>query len=293
MSLGTEVPRGVIAMTDHLTGIELVKFTQYLENSGYDSLWLPELFGREPMSSAAHLLARTERISIASGIANIYARDPHVMVLAQHTLGEFSNGRFILGLGVSNVGVNAARGHAWQAPVTKLNTYLDAMEAVKPDCAGADSLGSLIIAAHGPMLQRIGAARSAGIMTYLMSPEHTRHSRERIGEDTELNVVVPLLAETDPTAARKICRGALSFYMGLDYYHREWRKIGFDDSDFANGGSDRLIDNLAAWGSDDKLNERITAHEAAGASRVIVLPFDTGTKDPWASQTLNTLAPGI
>ena len=69
--------------------------------------------------------------------------------------------------------------------------------------------------------------------------------------------------------------------------------MGFDDSDFANGGSDRLIDNLAAWGSADKLNERITAHEAAGASRVIVLPFDTGTKDPWASQTLNTLAPGI
>ena len=125
-----------------------------------------------------------------------------------------------------------------------------------------------------------------------MAPEHTQHSRERIGPSAELNVVVPLLAETDPAAAREICRAALSFYMELDYYHREWRKIGFDDSDFANGGSDRLVDKIVAWGNPDTLSERIAAHEMAGASRIIVLPLDTATGNPCASQTLRTLAPG-
>jgi probable F420-dependent oxidoreductase len=284
------VPRGVLAMTDRLSSAELVAFVQHLENSGYDSFWVPELFGREPMSSAAHLLARTDRILIASGIANIYARDPHAMVQARHTLAENSGGRFVLGLGVSNVGINGLRGHAWVAPAGKLTSFLDAMEAIKPEVP-VSKLGPVIIAAHGPVLQRISAARSSGVMTYLMSPEHTAHSRDRIGSTAELNVVVPLLDETDPKIARQICRASLSFYMGLDYYHREWRKIGFNDDDFADGGSDRLIDKIVAWGSADNLNERIAAHEAAGASRIIVLPFDTATGDPCKSQTLNNLAP--
>ncbi|MGR9090067.1 MAG: TIGR03620 family F420-dependent LLM class oxidoreductase [Gammaproteobacteria bacterium] len=292
MSSENRIPRGVLAMTDRLSGKELVAFAQHLETSGYDSLWLPEIFGREPMASAAHLLARTERILIASGIANIYARDPHAMVQARYTIAEFSGGRFVLGLGVSNVGLNAARGHAWQAPVTKLNSYLDAMDAVQPDCSGGEHLGPVIIAAHGPLLQRIAAARSNGIMTYLMSPEHTQHSRERVGPNAELNVVVPLLAEADPATAREICRSALGYYLGLDYYHREWRKIGLEDADFADGGSDRLIDKIVAWGNPDVLRERITAFEAAGASRIIVLPLDTATGNPCASATLQALAPG-
>ncbi|MFT4564341.1 MAG: putative F420-dependent oxidoreductase [Gammaproteobacteria bacterium] len=290
MSSTNRVPRGVLAMTDRLSSAELVTFVQHLENGGYDSFWVPELFGREPVSSAAHLLASTNRILIASGIANIYARDPHAMVQARHTLAENSGGRFILGLGVSNVGINGLRGHAWVAPASKLTNYLDAMDEVKPEVP-LSNLGPLIIAAHGPVLQRISAARGDGIMTYLMSPEHTAHSRERIGAKAEINVVVPLLAETDAEVARKICRGSLSFYMGLDYYHREWRKIGFNDDDFANGGSDRLIDKIVAWGNADSLNERIAAHEAAGASRIIVLPFDTASGDPCKSETLNTLAP--
>jgi probable F420-dependent oxidoreductase len=290
VSLTNQVPRGVLAMTDRLSSAELVAFVQYLENSGYDSFWVPELFGREPMSSAAHLLAQTKQILIASGIANIYARDPHAMVQARHTLAENSGGRFVLGLGVSNVGINGLRGHGWVAPAAKLTTYLDAMGEIKPEVP-VSNLGPVIIAAHGPVLQRISAARCDGIMTYLMSPEHTGYSRQRIGSTAELNVVVPLLAETDPKIARQICRASLSFYMGLDYYHREWRKIGFNDDDFSNGGSDRLIDKIVAWGNADNLNERVAAHEAAGASRIIVLPFDTATGDPRKSETLNALAP--
>ncbi len=59
------------------------------------------------------------------------------------------------------------------------------------------------------------------------------------------------LAEPDPTVARAKARSALKMYVRLDYYHREWRKLGFVDADFADGGSDRLIDTLVAWGDDD------------------------------------------
>ena len=284
-------PRGVIPMTDHLNVNRQIDFVRQLDNMGYDSFWIPELFGREIMANASQLVAKTERIRIATGIANVYIRDAHATVQARHTIAEFANGRFILGLGVSNVGLNTARGHQWQAPAQKLNAYLDMMEKAEPDMPTVETLGPMVIAAHGPVLQRIAATRSDGVMTYLMSAEHTATSRKRIGPDVELNVVVPVLGETDQTKARNVCRSALSYYTTLDYYRREWREHGFDDSDFADNGSDRLLDHLVAHGTPEALEARIHAHELAGASRIILLPLDAHDGDATASSSLSAMAP--
>ena len=105
-------------------------------------------------------------------------------------------------------------------------------------------------------------------------PEHTRESRARIGAASGLSAVCPFLAEADPKLARERSRKALAYYMTLDYYHREWRKLGFVETDFADGGSDRLIDTLVAWGDKAALEERLDAYREAGANRVIVMPFD-------------------
>ena len=284
-------PRGVIAMTDHLSVNRQVDFVKQLDNMGYDSFWIPELFGREVMANASQLMSKTDHIRIATGIANIYIRDAHATVQARHTIAEFASGRFILGLGVSNAGLNTTRGHQWQAPGQKLNTYLDVMEKVEPTMCAVETLGPMIIAAHGPLLQRIAAARSDGVMTYLMSPEHTSISRQRIGPDVELNVVVPVLGETDPTKAREVCRSLLGYYTTLDYYRREWREHDFDDGDFADNGSDRLLDHLVAYGKPEILEARIQAHEIAGASRIILLPLDVDDGDAAASASLTAMAP--
>ena len=269
--------RGIITTEiDHLSGADAVGFVRDVEALGYDSFWIPELFGREPMATAGYLLAKTDRIKIASGIANIYVRDAHSMVQSRQTLAEFSEGRFILGLGVSNVGLNQIRGHTWQPPVAKMEGYLDAMAAVEVGSAAAKSMGPIYMAAHGPKMQALGASRTDGVLTYLMSPEHTQLSKTRLGPDADLNVICFLLAETDPTKARQMARQALAFYMGLDYYHREWRKLGFSDSDFTDGGSDALIDMLVGWGNSDALQVYVTKHEDAGATRVIIMPLASG-----------------
>ncbi len=284
-------PRGVIAMTDRLNAREMIQFVRFLEDLNYESFWIPELFGREIMANAAHLLAHTKRLVIATGIANVYVRDPNATAQARQTLAEFAEGRFIMGLGVSNIGVNTARGHTWEAPAVKLNAYLDAMDAVQPDLPAYKPLGPLLVAAHGPVLQQIATARTDGVMTYLMSPEHTEISRARLGPAADLTVVVPVLAESDKARAREICRKSLGYYTTLDYYQREWRKLGFTDADFKNNGSDRLHDNLVAWGGSESIEQRIAEHEAAGASRIVLLPLDTGIGEATDSATLTTLAP--
>jgi probable F420-dependent oxidoreductase len=290
MSTST-LPLGVLAMADTLPAESWQRYVQSIETLGYDSFWIPELFGREPVASAAFLLARTERIAIATGIANIYVRDAHAMAQTRHTLAELAPGRFILGLGVSNVGLNSTRGHTWEAPLTKLTRYLDELAAVDVAAAAPSSPASLIVAAHGPRLQQLAAARSDGVLTYLMSTSHTQQSRERLGPGPELNVVCPMLAEPDPDRARRTIRAVLSYYLTLDYYHREWRKLGFTDQDFADGGSDTLIDTIVAWGDRAALRQRVAEHAAAGATRVIVLPLDALDPAGAAGATLRAIAP--
>ena len=140
-------------------------------------------------------------------------------------------------------------------------------------------------------MQALGAKRTDGVITYLMTPQHAQQTRERIGTNAALSVVAMFLAEQDPAVARAKARSALKMYVRLDYYHREWRKLGFVDADFADGGSDRLIDALVAWGDDDALRTRIAAFETAGATRVIVMPLGIQSKQGLDLRVLDALAP--
>jgi probable F420-dependent oxidoreductase len=211
------------------------------------------------------------------------------MAQTRQTLAELSEGRFILGLGVSNVGLNTTRGHDWQMPLAKMRTYLDAMDAATVDSPAPAQPAPVYIAAHGPRLQALGAERTDGIITYLMPPEHTAVARARVRATAALNVVSPFLAESDPEIARNKARKALRYYLTLDYYHREWTKLGYSDADFANGGSDRLIDMLVGWGDEAALRKRVADYRDAGASRVVLMPFDATRAD--GSDSLSLLAP--
>lgn len=73
-----------------------------LERLGYGAIWFGESVRREAFSNAGLLLAATSRIVIATGIANIYARDALTMSAGQKTLAEAYPGRFLLGIGVSH-----------------------------------------------------------------------------------------------------------------------------------------------------------------------------------------------
>ncbi|MEM7467203.1 MAG: TIGR03620 family F420-dependent LLM class oxidoreductase [Pseudomonadota bacterium] len=284
---------GVISLLDQIPGRALIESVQNMESLGFENYWLPEVLGREVMSTVGILLANTSQIAIGTGIANVYVRDEHATVAAQQTLCEMFGDRFLLGLGVSNVGISEIRGYEWTSPVSKLNRYLDRMESIKPDMKQPSELGPIHIAAHGPKLQKLAAARCNGVMTYLMSTAHTELSRSRIGPGAELSVSNMMLLESDPERARATARKAVSYYLTLDYYHREWRQLGFTDEDFTNGGSDALIDMLVAWGDKNALQARVDEHLNAGASRVLVMPLDIhrerGLVD---SATLRALAPG-
>lgn len=271
---------GVIFFTDALGARSLEEFALRLEELGYEALWVPEFFGREPYSTCAHLLARTSRIKIATGIANVYSHDAIVAAQNRQTLAELSDGRFILGLGVSHPQMAEAHGLPWVPPVTKMRAYLDGIEQMDVQSPAPSAPAPIWISAHGPGLLKLASKRADAANTYLMPPPHTKDAREIVGPDLRLNVVLPCCLCDDEATGRKMGRKALSIYLPLPAYQRQWLAWGFTEADFENGGSDHLIDSVVAWGDLAKIRERMDAHRAAGASQIEVSALNPEGRGP-------------
>lgn len=248
-----------------------------IESLGYGALWIPEAMGREALTHAGLLLAGTRRLPVATGIANIWARDAMAMAAAEKTLDEAYPGRFLLGLGVSHAPlVQAMRGHTYEKPLSFMRSYLDAMDAA-PFLAVPPSLPpQRVIGALAPKMLALAAERTAGSHPYFVPPEHTARARKIMGARALLAPEQALVLETDADKARAIARAHMSIYLGLPNYLRNLHSLGFGDDDVRDGGSDRLVDTIVAWGDLDALRARVRAHHAAGADHVCVqvLPAD-------------------
>ncbi|HKY93476.1 MAG TPA: TIGR03620 family F420-dependent LLM class oxidoreductase, partial [Nevskiaceae bacterium] len=231
------------AGVDGFPAPEAAAFAQRIEGWGYDALWIPEGFGREVFAAASWLLAATKTLHIASGIANIYARDPFASAAAQKTLNEQSGGRFVLGLGVSHIPlVTGLRRHEYGAPVPTMRAYLQGMAAAPFGGVPPPNKPLTVLAALGPKMLALSAELADGAHPYNTTPEHTAKAREILGKGKLLLVEQACILETDAAKARALARQFLTTYLGLPNYVNEWRRSGFDDADFADGGSNRLVD---------------------------------------------------
>jgi probable F420-dependent oxidoreductase len=283
---------GVWTWLDMLPAPKAVELARQVEGWGYSALWFPEAVGRDPFSIISYLAAHTKQLVFATGIANIYARDAMTMRAIQQTVGELSGGRFVLGLGVSHAPMVAGlRGHAYGKPVATMRAYLEGMEKATYLGPNPTEETPVVIAALRPKMLALAAERCAGAHPYNVTPEHTARAREILGKGPTLAPEQMVLRETDPAKARAIARKNLAVYLGLPNYQNNWRWLGFDDADFANGGSDRLIDAVVAWGDERTIEARIQAHFEAGADHVCIQAFRPDGEPGPDLRLLEALAP--
>ena len=260
---------------DRLDKAGLAELVRRAEGLGFSHLWYPESLGYESFSLAGFLLAQSSRIAVGSSIANIYARDPVTARLGRRTLGDLSDGRFVLGLGVSHVPlVEKARGHTYARPVATMRTYLDAIGGEGPPLDDPDR--PVAIAALGPRMLALAAELCRGALPYNVTPEHTASARAALGPDRWLVVEQKICLQRDPAKARALARKELARYMTLDNYRNNWFRIGFTTDDMENGGSDRFMDAMVAWGSAEDIAGRLAAHLDAGADQVVMQPVHGG-----------------
>ena len=256
---------------DILQAARMQETAAELEELGYGALWYGEATGREALTKAGLLLAGTKRIVVATGIANIYGRDPVTMVAGQKTLAEAYPNRFLLGLGVSHIPlVEKLRGHRYEKPVPAMRAYLDAMDQAPYQAVPPGPKSPRVLAALGPLMLKLSAERADGAHPYNSTPEHTRQARQLLGPNPYLCPEQAIILETDPAKARAIARKFLAIYLGLPNYTNNFLRLGFQESDISGGGSDKLIDAVVAWGDLKTTLNRIREHHSAGADHVCI-----------------------
>jgi probable F420-dependent oxidoreductase len=240
-----------------------------IEELGFKVVWMPEAIGREVMTAAGLLLAATRRIVIATGIANIWARDAMTMAAAQKTLCEAYPNRFLLGVGVSHAPmVEGLRGHRYHRPLSAMRTYLQAMDKALYVAPAPQGETPRVIGALAPKMLKLSGELADGAHPYFVPPEHSVHARSILGKGPLLAPEQAAVLETDPSKARAIARAHMAMYLELPNYVSNLKRLGFTDADVENGGSDRLVDAIVAWGDIDAVVKRVRSHHDAGADHV-------------------------
>jgi len=131
----------------------------------------------------------------------------------------------------------------------------------------------VLLAAINPRMLTLAGTEAHGTLTYFITPEHTARAREIVGAKRWVCAEQAVMLERDPARARAAARTYMKLYLKIPAYLKNLRTLGFDDSDFGNGGSNRLVDAIVAWGDEAALRDRIEAHYEAGATHVCVLPL--------------------
>ena len=265
---------GVWYFFDGLSSADAAAAAQRIEALGYGTLWIPETLGKSPVATASWLLANTEKLNLATGIMNIYHREPGVTMAAQKSLAEQSGGRFLLGIGVSHKPlVEGVRGLEYGPPVATMRKYLENMAAAPYQGIAPAEEPPTVIAALGPKMLELAASQCRGAHPYFSSPDHTHMARQTMGEGPWLCVEQKVILESDATKARELARPVAQIYQGLPNYRNNWLRMGLTEDDI-NNLSDRFIDTTFAWGNVDAIKDRIQAHMDAGADHVCIQPVN-------------------
>jgi len=263
-----------------------------IERLGYGAAWFGEgPANREAMSHAGLLLGASERLVIATGIANIWARDATAAINGANTLNEAYDERFLLGLGVSHAPIVNARGHRYAKPLTAMRTYLEAIDQHTYTAPGPEHPSPVVLAALRPKMLELARERTAGAHPYFVPPSHTAEARAILGPRPLLAPEQVVVLDIDPARAREMGRRHMATYLRLPNYVNNLRALGYDDADFAHGGSERLVDAIVAWGDEEAITGRVREHLDAGADHVAIQAYSENANAALAQ--LERLAPAL
>ena len=257
-----------------------------IDELGYGSVWMGETVGeRDAFARSAVFLGATERITVGTGIANVWSRPAATAQAAARTLAEAFPGRFVLGLGIGHAFQAESTGQSFAKPLTAMRDYLSRMD---DEAAANPPAGPFprVLAAIGPKMLELSRDAADGAHPFTMPVEHTAFAREILGPGKLLIPHQAVLLSADAEVARAKARSSLTQILQVEAYARAWRNFGYGDE-----LSDRLVDAAVAWGDEDAIARRVREQLDAGADQVLISP--TGTDLPGAVDQLARLAPAL
>ena len=297
---------GALPPLSTLAAPDLGPFVSRTAELGYETMWIGDAVARDPFAQLAAVVDAAGGMALGTNIVNIYGRDAMATKMGAMTLHELTGGRFLLGIGVSHEHlVSKLRGHVYGPPLTKMREYLAQYASLPyagPTVTGPDGEPDeppLMLAALRPKMTRLSATDSAGALPYFVSTARVAWMRQELDAAAPadqprpvLAVALPVILETDAHAARTAARAWSQPYCRAINYQNSLIEQGYVEADFTPPYSDRLMDDIFAWGDADTIRARIDGMHEAGADHVMVIPIDaTGGNDYLT--TLEAIAPRV
>ena len=263
-----------------MSATDEIEAARDLESFEFRATWIPESLGsKDVLAHSGLLLANTNNTVIATGIANIHARDPMAMANGAKALGDAYPDRFVLGIGVSHAPSVQMRGGDYKNPLEQMTAYLDAMDSAQYGAPLPEQPVPLVLAALGPRMLELAAERTDGGHPYFVPVEHTAIAREHLGPEACLATEVTALLATDRPAGLAIARAFAKHYLVLPNYANNLKRLGWAQADIDNE-SDAIVDAVVAIGDVDAIVKRVQAHLDAGADHVCVQLRAERSNDP-------------
>lgn len=300
----------------------LVTLGKLAEDNGFDGVFVVEGgISNDVMASVEAIALATQRVTVATGIANIYLRHPASLGAGAKAIAELSGGRLVLGLGVNNARMVSALGYTWRDPREVLRETTTLLRTI---FAGETPPGfhtPVPPAPHPIPIHLAGVALETaelageiadGLMLYLTSAERYQHVVARLqqgaqragrgSQEITVTVLIPTFLAADLAVARAAARRFLTFYASVPLYRKMFQRSGFeaevagldqalqhgDQAAVARAISDRLLDAICLVGPVSRCQERLAALRAAGMSYPVLAPLPVQEEPAAAAQRLIT-----
>ena len=294
---------GKIATTSPVWGCsvsDLRELAKITEEAGFDGIFSPEVPPYSAITNAQVFAECTERINVGTWIANIYMRQPVVATATALTIQEITDGRMILGLGVSHKPVNNRYDIDMGNPIEAMRSYVGEVRAFADGTSPRLSLKRKVpdlpvyIAGLTKAAAELAGEVADGIMPYLCPPAYITTLKEQVAagavkaerDPSAVSITngIPSFVSEDGDAAIAAAKRGLGPYARFPFYQRLIRNIGFGDiidqvQDGANPAeafTDELIDSVALAGMPDNCRKKLEEHFAAGVDLAILVPGPVG-----------------
>lgn len=262
-----------------------------MEQAGYRAAWTGEgVGGKDAFIEMALMLGATQRMAVGAATASVWARPAVTANAAARMLASAYPGRFLFALAIGYPAQAERVGRHYERPAQTVEGYLADMatecpEKGLPDCPR-------MVGANGPKMLDVAARCSDGAVPSVVPPAYVRYAREVLGPDKLLAVAVPLVGEPDKEITQNIASGIVKGIAGFpgSPYGANLLRLGYTEADLA-GPSDRLRDEVVAYGAGEDVATAVARYLDAGADHVVLTPMtpDHDTAVDW----LEKVAPAV
>jgi alkanesulfonate monooxygenase SsuD/methylene tetrahydromethanopterin reductase-like flavin-dependent oxidoreductase (luciferase family) len=273
---------------------EIQTIAREAEDAGFDAIFAAEV-NNDVMATAQLMGAATRRIQVGTWIANIYLRHSYVCAQGAALIADATDGRFVLGLGVSHPPVNKALGIEMADPPAVLRRYVTAVQSWLKGEGPATHLPQrpatkrvpIYVAAVTSRTVETASELADGIMPFLWSAERVKKSKAWIDRGrakasglgkVDVTLGLPTFIGDDLKAMREAARANLGLYTTFPFFQRLFRASGFaaEVAQMEKGGggaslSDRILDAVCLLGPLARCKEQLATFRSAGVNLPILV----------------------